>query len=274
MKKRVFAALGSLIVMNFVCLSFLTFAWFTANQKVDNGMNNITAISDDPIDVSFELYEYDEDNLTGRIAVDSTTTDESENEITLSRFALPQYDTFITERNTYNNKIMRIEVTSKGEVDSSTKFALDIECTGSFTENVSGEEKVTRNMSNIIAFKYFLRHELSDSSLLNETTAGNIYDSSYSIFSGITTSYSYVSVEDNVGTKVSNNKISLPALDIDENDENHVTVLYLEYFYDENLVDYYFENSNDQKPTADNLESTTINFACDIKNFTFQGDLN
>lgn len=259
--------------MNVVCLSFLTFAWFTAKQRADNGMNNITAVSDDPIDIDFEIYEYDEDNLTGRVAVDSTTVDEESNEISVSRFALPQYDTFIPERNTYNNKIMRIEVTSKGEVDSTSKFSLDIKCTGSFTQNIAGEDKVTRNMSNIIGFKYFLRHELADQSVLNESSAGSIYDDAYAQFSSITTSYSYVTVVNNVGSKVSDNKIALPLMDIDENDAEHKTVLYLEYFYNEDLVDYYFEHSTDSKPTADNLESTSISFACDISNLTFQGDL-
>lgn len=259
--------------MNVVCLSFLSYAWFTAKQRVDNGMNSITAVSDDPIDVTFELYEYDEDNLTGKVATGSNALDENNNEISLSRFALPQYDTFITERNTYNNKIMRIEVKSNGNVDSSTKFSLEIECDGAFVENVNGEDKVTRNMSNIIGFKYFLKHELANASTFSEATPGAIYDNAYAAFNNITTEYSYVSIESGSGVKVSNNKIQFPAMDIDENAADSVTVLYLEYYYSQDLVDYYFEHSNDQKPTAANLESTSINFACDITTFTFQGDL-
>lgn len=270
MKKKVLAALGSLIAMNVVCLSMLTFAWFTANQRADNAMNQIVAISDDPLDVDFELYEYDEDTLTGRVAIDRKESLEDGTERDISRFALPQYDTFITERNTYNNKILRIEVSWKTTADSNTKFSLDIPCSGDFTSNVGGEDKVTKNMSNIIGFKYFLRHETN--AILDESSAGSIYDSAYSVFGNIDEKVGYVSVEGEVGTKVNDKTIHLSDLDIDESATDNKTILYLEYFYDESLIDYYFEHSEDSKPTADNLASNAISFSCDILRFEFIGD--
>ena len=270
MKKSVVAALSSLLAMNVVCLGMLTFAWFTANQRADNSMGQITAISDDPLDVDFEIYEYDEDNRTGRIAVDKIETLEDGTEKETSRFALPQYDTFITERNTYNNKILRMEILWKSAADSSTTFSLDIPCSGDFTSKVDGVDKVTKNMSNIIGFKYFLRHDLDVE--LDESTAGKIYDSAYSVFDGINDKVGYVNVDSNkVGSKLNDKTVHLSNLDVDENATDNKTILYIEYFYDESLIDYYFDHSEDSKPTADNLASTAISFNCDILRFEFTG---
>ncbi|MCQ2771681.1 MAG: hypothetical protein MJ238_00170 [Bacilli bacterium] len=262
MKKSVVAALSSLLAMNVVCLGMLTFAWFTANQRADNSMGQITAISDDPLDVDFELYEYDEDNRSGRIAVDKEKTGD--------RFALPQYDTFIKDRNVHNNKILRMEIISKGDTSSDTTFNVDIPSNGDFTDS---NDHVCNNMSNIIGFKYFLKHD-SIAGALDETSASTIYDSAFDIFDTIDTSFSYVTVSDGVGTKAIDKTIHLRNLDIDETADDKITVLYIEYFYDETLVDYYFDNSDVGQITADNLEGTAISFDCDIVRFEFAGEAN
>ena len=62
--------------------------------------------------------------------------------------------------------------------------------------------------------------------------------------------------------------------DIDENASDSKTILYLEYFYKESLVDYYFDHSLDEKATADNLESYSISFNCDIVKLQFSGGSN
>ena len=95
-------------------------------------------------------------------------------------------------------------------------------------------------MSNIIGFKYFLRHDLDVE--LDESTAGKIYDSAYSVFDGINDKVGYVNVDSNkVGSKLDDKTVHLSNLDVDENATDNKTILYIEYFYDESLIDYYFE---------------------------------
>lgn len=58
MKKGKLLSLFLLAMANMVGLSLVTFAWFTAKQKVDNGTNNIVAIKDEIVeDVKF--YSFD-----------------------------------------------------------------------------------------------------------------------------------------------------------------------------------------------------------------------
>lgn len=253
----------------------LTAAWFTSVRNAETATQGFQVAQDDSLEVGFEVYEYDEDNLTGRVAEDRVVEDENNNKSFYSKFALPQYDSFITERNVYNNKILRVEVLSKGTTDSTSKFSLSVPCSGNFLDK---DDMVTRNMSNIIGFKYFLKHELANPSSIDETSASKIYDSAYGVFSTINDTKSYVEINNvngkEVGAKVENNTIVFENLDIDENAADSTTVLYLEYFYKENLVDYYFEHSNDEKATADNLYSYSISFNCDIVKLQFAGGAN
>jgi len=254
----------------------LTAAWFTTLRNAEAATQAFAVSDDDAIDVSFQVYEYDQDNLTGRIAEDRTIKDEDEHDVFTSKFALPQYDSFIPERNVYNNKVLRIEIKSNGTTDSNSRFSLRVPCSGAFLDD---DDMVTRNMSNIIGFKYFLRHELTSSSSLDETTASSIYDSAYNVFENINETKSYVSISTSsgqeVGTKIEDNTVVFDSLDIDEAAEDKTTVMYLEYFYKDTLVDYYFEHSTDEKATADNLESYSISFTCDITKLQFfSGGLN
>ena len=138
MKKKVVAALGSLIAMNVVCLGMITFAWFTSNQKADNDMVNITAISAETIDVDFKIYAWDDENKTG-IECDS--------------FKLDQYDSFITSRNANISKIIRFEIIHKKSFTEDDSFSLTIPCEGDFTVSIGGNMYVDNNISNIIKFK-------------------------------------------------------------------------------------------------------------------------
>lgn len=248
----------------------LTAAWFTTLRNAEAATQAFAVADDDALDVSFQVYEYDQDNLTGRIAEDRDFIDDGGNRVVSSKFALPQYDSFIPERNAYNNKILRIEVLSKGTTNSDSRFSLRVPCSGSFLD---GEDNVTRNMSNIIGFKYFLKHELPNPTSFNESSASAVYDNAYKVFENIESTKSYVTLNTvaghEVGSKVENNTIVFDNLDVDENNEDATTVLYVEYFYKENLVDYYFDHSNDQKATADNLESYSISFNCDITMLQF-----
>lgn len=263
-----------------VCLNVLscttmfvsvTAAWFTTVKSAEAAAQIFKTQSDDRLDVSFEIYDYDLDNMTGKVATDSITKDDKGRDVFVSKFALPQYDSFIPERNTYNNKILRIEILSKTNIDSTSKFSLNIPCSGSFLD---GESNVTRNMSNIIGFKYFFKHELPNPASLNESSPGSIYAGAYSVFNGIEESRSYVTINDEpngskTGGKIQENAILFDELDLDENASDAVTVMYLEYFYKEDLVDYYFDHSTDKKATADDLASYSVSFACDIVKLQF-----
>ncbi|MCQ2799119.1 MAG: hypothetical protein MJ220_04465 [Bacilli bacterium] len=59
MKKGKLLSLFLLAMANMVGLSLVTFAWFTAKQKVDNGTNNIVAVKEDIIK-SVNYYPYDQ----------------------------------------------------------------------------------------------------------------------------------------------------------------------------------------------------------------------
>lgn len=279
MKKRYKYKALTLVFINVLsCLAMftsLTAAWFTTVRTAEATGQIFQVTDDDQIDVSFEVYDYDLDNNVGKVATNQTTKDENENNVFVSKFALPQYDSFIPERNVYNNKILRIEILSKGNVDASSKFVLNVPCSGAFLDD---EEMVTKNMSNIIGFKYFFKHELPASAALDESTPSSIYDGAYRILEGINDYKSYVSVnlQDDgngssslVGSKVEGNTIMFNNLDIDETAADHITVMYLEYFYQDTLVDYYFEHSHDKKATADDLESYSVSFACDIVKLQF-----
>lgn len=274
-KKKAAGLIGLTVLSCATMFVSLTAAWFTTITQAQTATQGFQVSQDDSLEVGFEVYEYDEDNLTGKVAVDRTVLDEDQNPVYYSKFALPQYDSFIPERNIHNNKVLRVEVTSKGTTDSSSKFSLSVPCSGSFLDK---DDMVTRNMSNIIGFKYFLKHELANPSSLNEGTAGSIYDDSIKVFNTINDTKSYVALNNvngqEVGAKVENNTIVFENLDIDENASDSKTILYLEYFYKENLVDYYFEHSNDEKATADNLESYSISFNCDIVKLQFSGGSN
>lgn len=256
MKKRVFAALISLISMNVVCLSLLTFAWFTSNQKSENALDTITAVSSEQIAVDFKIYAWDDDNKAG---------------IESPNFKLDQYDSFITSRNVNISKIIRFEITHKKTFTEADSFSLTVPCSGNFTIESGSETYVDNNISNIIRFRTLVDNAN------NSDDADAIYTTARTQFDAMATSSdrTYVTYEvvpgDEEGESVRNySKVdTLVFNNLKFNTSGDKTYFFLEYNYSIDLVNYYYEHSDIDAPSVDTLEGDEISFTCDISKMTF-----
>ncbi|GEM_PF-6094055 len=66
MKKSVVASLASILCLNVVCLSFVTFAWFTAKNTVDNGVSDVFAVDGTVVeDIEIFNIRQDVDHVQG-----------------------------------------------------------------------------------------------------------------------------------------------------------------------------------------------------------------
>jgi len=251
MKKTKLAALMTLTLANIAGLCFVTFAWFIAKNNIDSNADQISVVAGSDVDIDHTLYAYDENAKAGVITED---------------FSLQQYDSFILERNVYACKILRVEVTGS----SSSSFTVEIPCSGSFTTKSQKDQDrdiVASNISNIVSFKYLVK---SDYPSIDETNAATIYSTAKTAFDGISTSKSFVTVGASIATSQKNDTIRFSNINL--NASTGKQVIYIEYNYDETLVDFFYQNSDASAPSVDSIqENEIIDFAADISTIKFTG---
>lgn len=242
-KKILTIALGiSNISFCLTAAAVATYAWYsvTVAPHVNVNSANMAIEGADPDEsISYEVLKYDDDYKAGR----SYTGDAA-----IANFKLPNYDSYIIEKNQYANVIIRAEV--KTPVNTSTEeFTIDISrLASSFkTGGVIGSKT-----SNVIQFKAAVyKYKVSGSdeyvtntashNSINESSAATKYATASAYFADKKTPTTFVPIRDSGdGTVIVNRKSEadtitlIPDLPTGLNITN--AIIYIECTYHPTLV--------------------------------------
>jgi len=256
MKKTKLAALISLTLANIAGLCLVTFAWFTCKNTVDSSADTISAYAPDEVSVTHKIFSWDDDLRQGIECLNNDGT---------YKFGLEQYDSYILERNARLSKIIRFEL-HRDVIDTvnDVTFGVTIPCSGLLFDS---SNNVTNSISNIIRFRYFL------DATNNGDDANTVYNNALDYANANINSDVYVSsfvkltTEGNVTTASKDYSLVIDNLHFEENSD--VTYFFLEYNYDVDLINYYYEHSEMEAPGPDSLEGDEVQFVGDINRMAF-----
>lgn len=243
------AAFIANISLTLVVAGVATFAWFTTNMAADmqvssNGMQITT--KDPEEQLTYEILKYDDNIKAGRSYTGSDA---------IAQFTLPDYDTYITEKNQYANVILRAEVTTSALNTSKEELTIDItRLASSFkTAGVIGS-----NTSNVIQFKSTVyKYKISEheeytnnpSSLnsIDETNAATKYATASSYFASKKTPTTFVPIRDSGdGTVIVNRKTEADTITLIPDLPTGLTltsvIVYIECTYHETLVNEFIDS--------------------------------
>lgn len=241
MKKRVFAALISLISMNVVCLSLLTFAWFTANQKVDNGMSNLSAVMvSDSITYDVFRYEYGTNVVDVEGGEGTKVAQGNGSSITLN-----SYDSVFAYRNKYSSLIMRLNVSLTETEFEGTK---NLEIVLSHNTDLDNSEglRLSSYISSVIAIKGAKTNSIPDEESTVPTDGGYksssdyIYKSAVDYFSEVSNAQYFVDKDDDDYAKTESISVSFSYTQSELVDG--VLRCYISWDYDADLVEEYMKD--------------------------------
>lgn len=268
-----------------IAFAVSSFSWFHVNKKVtSSGMKTQIFADINLVDFDFMLYKYDFDLKEG--------VGFSEEDFDLG---LNKFDNYIRERNINNNNIIRLNATlphSKASGEGDREIFVNVNCSESevgsnYDAHVTERTPVNRthsdengfkydanshtyycnNTSNVIQFKCFVSEYVVDgvktvlTPELDETNADTTYKTATNIFKGMEDaekSFIEDSVKDD-NIVVSSNKIPSIVSNF---------VLYIEYNYNEALVDEFLRNTEFFSSSGQGtqiLEGNMIGFNKDIE---------
>lgn len=286
---KIIAATSMVIFSLFTCFTGV-YAWFNVatHQELENTGAQVV-VDSNAIDFSYRLYKYNSDKKQGEATDGSSTLD----------LNLNKFDNLIRSRNINNNNILRFDVrfaihneedagknrnlnlnincehTTEGQAfdsgvtDSSTRRCIDTN--GFKYSKTSGgvtKDYVCNNMSNIIYFKafpysYTIGNVVTkcDSTLFTEGSDDEIYTRATEKFQSVNP-VSFVNNDGSKKTSIIN--LNLNNYNIPKNASNFV--FYLEYSYNQTLVDNVFLENNEfglkKNTSAGNIPE--VSFAKDI----------
>lgn len=264
-KKIMIIAAGILnIAIVLSAAAVATYAWYRANAGVDIASESVeiaTTASDERVE--YKIYKYDETLSRGRAYTNP------------SDFTLPDYDTYITEKNAHANAIIRAEIITD-ELDTSTyEWSIDVTRLASafMTDN-----KIGKFTSNVIQLKAtvtkFLEHgeetytnntaseaNPAGTHAIDETSDATIYSSATEYFASKNTPTTFVPIRyaDN-GTPIisrddsedSRTIVIVPGLPTGYSVDS--VIMYLECSYHETLVDAYVSTNSTEGSTKYSLQ--------------------
>lgn len=264
-KKIMIIAAGILnIAIVLSAAAVATYAWYRANAGVDIASESVeiaTTASDERVE--YKIYKYDETLSRGRAYTNP------------SDFTLPDYDTYITEKNAHANAIIRAEIITD-QLDTSTyEWSIDVTRLASafMTDN-----KIGKFTSNVIQLKAtvtkFLEHgeetytnntaseaNPAGAHAIDETSDATIYSSATEYFASKNTPTTFVPIRyaDN-GTPIisrddsedSRTIVIVPGLPTGYSVDS--VIMYLECSYHETLVDAYVSTNSTEGSTKYSLQ--------------------
>lgn len=249
--KIVVASLG-IIAANLATLMTATFAWFSNNKMVKATGMAVCAKTDEHIQIlEKKAYTWDYDTDT------PIETDD---------LNLEPYDCFITSRNQYARKFLRLSLKYPNGIAANSRLVLAVEFTGALTyvDQDDGQEYVATNISNLIQFKYF-DNKNND---IDDTTVSSLYSDCSTIFSSLDNATTIVTLsgtgDEQTASKatgrVEDNTMVIEAT----SDPNFRTDLFIEYTYNEALIAYYQKHAKDKFDLNVFTGTTEIEFTPDI----------
>ena len=251
-KKKIIVAGFSFIGINISTLLTATIAWFNTNRTVAASGIVIKARNEQNVVVlSKHIYTWDYQH---------------DEPIETNDLNLEPYDCFITTRNVYARKFLKLTLQYPNGVPANTNLSVTVDCTGSLTYTNGGQTYVATNISNLIQFKYYD----NINSGITETSVATIYNSCVTVFDSINTMSKFVTLsgsgENITGSKVQGNSIedhSIP-LAYAANASAYTTDLYVEYTYNTDLIAYYQANAEATFDLSVFTGATEIEFTPDI----------
>lgn len=256
MKKKRIVLTAAIITLgvNLTTIFAGTWAWFNANNRVSASGMTIKAKNSENVEITEKhIYSWDYD------------TDEP---IETNDLNLEPYDCFITSRNVYARKFLRLKLRYPNGVPESTNLLIEVECTGDLYKTVQEAQYVDTNISNLIQFKYFdnKNHDI------NTTDVATIYSDCREVFESMDISSKFVEVSGSGSQKTArkdNYSITNDDIILNSNGlENYETELFIEYTYNEALLEYYQDNAEIEFDLNVFTGATTVEFSPDVTRIT------
>ena len=256
-KTKIIVAGISFVGINLSTLLTATIAWFNTNRTVEASGMIITARNEQNVDViAKHIYTWDY---------------EHDEPVETTDLNLEPYDCFITTRNVYARKFLKLTLQYPNGVPANSYLSLQVDCTGNLTyvSEQDGETYVDTKISNLIQFKYY--DNINGG--IRETDVATIYNDCVSVFEGINTYSKFVNLStlnnDVTGNKptksIEDHSIPLaPATSVSD----YTTDLYIEYTYNTDLIAYYQANAEATFDLTVFTGSQQIAFYPDISRIT------
>ena len=229
-KKKIIVAGISFVGINLSTLLTATVAWFNTNRTVSSTGIVIRARNEQNVNViAKHIYTWDYQH---------------DEPIETDDLNLEPYDCFITTRNVYARKFLKLTLQYPNGVPANTYLSLTVDCTGDLTYTKNNSTYVDTQISNLIQFKYYD----NITGVIDETSVATIYNSCKTVFNRINAMSKFVNLttsgDDVIGDKpnksIEDHSIPLaPASDISV----YTTDLYIEYTYNTDLIAYYQANA-------------------------------
>ena len=250
-KTKIMVVGFSFVGINISTLLTASIAWFNTNRQVSGDGMIVKARNEQNVDIlAKHIYTWDYDHD------EPIETDELD---------LSPFDCFITTRNVYARKFLKLTLQYPNGVPANSYLSIQVDCSGELTYIKNGETYVATEISNLIQFKYFD----NINGTIRETDVNTIYNDCRSTFDGINTLSKFVVLTgsgDNItGSKptksLESHTIPLaPASSV----SSYTTDLYIEYTYNTDLIDYYQKNAEASFDLSVFTGSTEILFRSDI----------
>lgn len=163
-KKVILTAAVITLGVNLTTIFAGTWAWFNTNKHVTASGMTIKAKNSENVEITERhIYSWDY---------------EADEPIETTDLNLEPYDCFITSRNVYARKFLRLKLRYPNGVPDNTNLLIEVECTGSLYKTVQGNQYVDTNISNLVQFKYF-DNKNND---INTTDVATIYSDCRNVF--------------------------------------------------------------------------------------------
>lgn len=258
-----------------------TVAWFTTSTDNKTKQAEMKLVWDaDDSGITADLYKYD---VNAKEVVQTHVSDDTD-------LSLDKFDTFIRSNNPKKNNILRISATFSA-INDDIRFSRDVTIRAAVKETVvdsdfndggklkdtlgyhytkSGKDYVCNNISNVIDFKMFIysytqggvTQKVLGAKDFNEDSKESIYENASEVFKSISDSSTFVL------NSLKENDLELTQ-SLDNVGQITNMVIYVEYSYNENLMDAFFANnefiSESQASTFDPKKGIDIEFNKDIK---------
>ena len=244
-----------------------TYAWFTASRALSVSISNVSCYDPTIKNISSEFYRWNEDLLRGEIILDSEA----------QTFKLEEYDSFILSRNEKIDKIIRVTIDHIAPLENDMYISLKANCgSNSIFDN---NKYVNKQISNIIQFQAFLAYNVNQNNEKTEINTNVNEESDDAIFSSVHTYFKSETIKDEFTTFVDiktdvNNPTKEASKKIKFCDESILipqgtvsSVFYIDYTYNTDLVDFYFDNSDVDKDVG-LITGSVIEFLDDIENIS------
>ena len=253
MKNKKGFVLGTAVVtlgVNIATIFGGTYAWMCMNKSVEATGMQIKAGNPNNVEIiEKHIYAWDYQTDTP-----IETTD----------LNLEPYDCFITTRNDDARKFLRLKLKYPNGIPENTSLSISVECTGNLFKKLNNVDYVDTNISNLIQFKYY-DNKLNS---IDTTSVDSIYHNCKSIFNDMDTLSTFVEISNSGEQKsaskdsytIVSNDITLEATEASE----FTTELFIEYTYNEELLEYYQDNSGVEFDLSVFTGSTEISFEPDV----------